>query len=293
MREDIRYVHEKIRQSGGLPQINKAIELIQEHLSKEHLTTNGNVFTKKNYRLSLWKPTEDELYNLIVAMFTTALTTDYLTYQAMVGFHNESIPMENTIDRVQTIAEVTALICIANLIDIHSIQGEYHKITPCLVLKNIPFTDRHGTVYSKPQPVKKNWDEEQGNMILGGKIKHHKDKICLDHINRMNKIPMSLNKEFILEYPEEPKEEFTDSSITRKGKPGMSAIEKQEVWDRYTEECKQRYTHALITTNKLYLNHKPDTRGRIYTTGYYIDTQGSSYKKASIELYNKEYLNDK
>lgn len=281
MRDDEEYVHEKIKQAGGLPQIDKAIELIQKHLTKEHLTAKGEPFVTKNYRLSLWRPDYTELYNLVVSIFTTALTTNYLTYQAIVGKHNHVLPMEKTVDRVQTMAEIIAMVCHADLINIHSTPGEYHIIKPCLILKNIPFTDRHGTVYDRPQPVESNHDPEQGNMILGGKLNYHEGNICLDHINRMNRIQMSLNKEFLLKYPEEPK----DESI-------LEDKETRETWEYYIKESKKRYAHALVHSDKLYLNHKPDTRGRTYAVGYYITTQGSAYKKAMLQFANKEYLDE-
>lgn len=279
MRVDEKYVHDKINQAGGLPQIDRAIELIQEHLTKTHLTAKGEPFVSKNYRLSLWRPDHKELYNLVVSIFTTALTTDYLTYQAIVGKHNHALPMDKTLDRVKTMAEVVAMMCHADLIDINSNRGEYHTITPCLVLKNIPVTDRHGTVYDRPQPVESNHDPEQGNMILGGKLNYHDGNICLDHINRMNKIPMALNKEFLLKYPEEPKDESA-----------VDTYEKEELWRHYTNEGKKRYAHALTHAERLYLNHKPDTRGRIYAVGYYITSQGSSYKKAMLQFAKKEHL---
>ena len=281
MRVDEKYVHEKIQQAGGLKQINKSIELIQEHLTKEHLTAKGEPFVAKNYRLSLWRPDHDELYNLVVSMFTTALTTDYLTYQEMVGIHKDKLPMSKTIDRAKTIAEVTAMLCLADLINIDSKQGEYHLITPCLVLKDIPVTDKHGTVHDRPQPVESNYDPEQGNMILGGKLNHHYGKICLDHINRMNRIPLVLNKEFLIKYPEEPK----DESI-------VDTAEKQERWGIYTTQAKRKYAMALVKAEKLYINHKPDTRGRIYAVGYYINPQGNGYKKAMLQLANKEHLDN-
>ena len=281
MKADEKYVHMKINEAGGLSQINKSIELIQEHLTKEHLTAKGEPFVSKNYRLSLWKPDYKELYNLVVSIFTTALTTDYLTYQAVVGKHNHVLPMEKTIDRVKTMAEVVAMLCLADLIDINSTRGKYHTITPCLVLKNIPFTDKHGTVYDRPQPVESNHDLEQGNMILGGKLNYHNGNICLDHINRMNKIPMALNKEFLIKYPEEPK---SDSVI--------DTPEKKALWQHYSKESKKRYAHALTSAEKLYLNHKPDTRGRVYAVGYYINPQGSGYQKAMLQFANKEHLDN-
>ena len=42
--------------------------------------------------------------------------------------------------------------------------------------------------------------------------------------------------------------------------------------------------------NKFYLNHKVDKRGRIYCSGYHITTQGTAFKKASIELAHEEIV---
>ena len=292
MREDVKYVHDMVQQAGGLLQIDKAILLIQEHLDKTHLNGKGELFVSKNYRLSLWKPSKEEVYKLIIEVFTTTLTHDYLTYQALVGKHHHSIPMDNPLDQIKTMAEVIAMLCIADLIDIIRSPGEYHQIKPRLVLKDIPLTDRHGTVYHRPQPVESNYDPEQGNMILGGRLNYHEESICLDYINKMNRIPMALNKEFLLKYPEEPKKPFTNSPDTVTGESGMTAEEKAELWQCYAHDCRKRYAHALVCSDKLYLNHKPDTRGRMYAVGYYISTQGSSYKKASLQFANKEYLDD-
>lgn len=287
MRDNLKYVHDKLKQVGSLPQINKSIELIQEHLTKEHLTANGEPFVSKNNRLSQWKPTKEELYNLIVAVFTTALTSDYLTYQAAIGKHNNMIPIEDDMDRIKTMAEVVAMLCIADLIDIHSTPGEYHQIIPRLTLDNIPFVDRHGTVYDRPQRVESNWDPEQGNMILGGNLKYHDDCICLDYINKMNSIPMQLNRKFLCKYKEEHKTKYIKETDTE-----VDIQRKEELWGKYTCESKKRYAQALTFSNKLYLNHKPDTRGRYYAVGYYISSQGSSYKKAALQFANKEYLDD-
>ena len=49
---------------------------------------------------------------------------------------------------------------------------------------------------------------------------------------------------------------------------------------------------ALVKAEKLYINHKPDTRGRIYAVGYYINPQGTSFKKAMLQLANKEHLDN-
>ena len=285
MRDDEKYVHKMIQEAGGVSQIDDAVVLIQDYLI-------GSYYASKDQRLMDWNPTSKDIYNLIVSVFTVTLTTEYLTYQALMGMLNSKLPHSDVIDRVKTLAEVVALIHKAGLIEIKGTQGEYFMITPCLLLEGIPFVDNHATVYDRPQPVESNRDVDQGSMLLGGKLNHYEDDICLDHINRMNSIPMALNKEFLLKYPEEPKGEFTDSPTTKDGKPGMTATEKLQLWEKYVSDGKKRYAHALVTVDRVYLNHKYCTRGRTYAVGYYISTQGSSYKKASIQLANKEYLND-
>jgi hypothetical protein len=286
------YVHDKIKKAGGLPQINETVKLILEHLNKTHLTGKGEPFTKKNYRLSLWQPTEEKLYNLVVSIFTTTLTSEYNTYQSVVGKHSDAIPMDKTIDRVQTMAEVIAMMCIADLINIRSTKGEQHIIDSCMNLKGIPETDKHGTVYHRPQPVESNHDPVQGNMILGSKLNYHENNICLDHINKINSIPLCLNKEFLLKYPEEPVKPFKNSPLTKEGKPGMTKEEKECQWGKWKSESMCKWAKALVKSDRLFVNHKPDSRGRDYVCGYYINYQGNSYKKVMVELANKEKLNN-
>ena len=40
----------------------------------------------------------------------------------------------------------------------------------------------------------------------------------------------------------------------------------------------------------MFITHKFDKRGRIYSQGYHVHIQGTSYKKAILELHNKEMV---
>jgi len=42
--------------------------------------------------------------------------------------------------------------------------------------------------------------------------------------------------------------------------------------------------------NEFYLTNKVDKRGRIYSQGYHINTQGTSFKKAMIDLAHEELV---
>lgn len=267
------YVYGQIISAGGFVEITDCITRIEEYKI-------GHYYESKNIRLAQWKPDDNELCDLIISIFTAVLVHEKLTYQAIVGMLNHKIPMDDLIDRVKTIAEVVAIISKSGLIKINRRgSGKYIMITTDYTLnEEIPCVDKHGLTINRPQPVESNFDENQGSMILGSSLNFHKGNLCLDHINRMNKIPFKLNKEFFKLYEETPKHT-------------LDTIEKQQQWDTFVKDSSKKYLELIGSDNRCYLNHKYCTRGRTYAVGYHINTQGSSYKKAIIQLANKEYLN--
>lgn len=44
-------------------------------------------------------------------------------------------------------------------------------------------------------------------------------------------------------------------------------------------------------SDEVYLTHRYDRRGRVYASGYHVNTQGDDYRKAVLTLANKEVLN--
>ncbi len=283
LREDEAYIKNEIESANGMPEITDAIARIWEYLGKEY-------YPSKTQRLKEWDPTEQEIYELVISIFTAVLVNGSLTYQALMGMLNYKIELDDVIDRVKILAEITAIISRTGLIDITKRgSGRYILISTEFQLdSDIPFVDKHGTVYHRAQPVEFNWDPEQGSMLLGGKMNHHEGNVCLDHINRMNKIPLTLNKEFLFKYKEEHKDTFI-----KKTDSDWNIIQKEKMWDQYVDNAKWKYIEALARDkNRIFINHKYCTRGRTYGVGYYINYQGSSFKKGSLQLVNKEYLNE-
>jgi len=103
----------------------------------------------------------------------------------------------------------------------------------------------------------------------------------------MNQIPLKLNIAFIEACPEEPKSTFIKASDSP-----AKAAEKMHQFRQFAKDSSKKYMEIINGKNRVYLNHKYCTRGRTYAVGYHINTQGASYKKASLELYNKEFLNN-
>jgi hypothetical protein len=93
----------------------------------------------------------------------------------------------------------------------------------------------------------------------------------------MNKVPLSLNKEFLCKVEEEPT--FN-----------LDSPEKIEQWRHFKEQSYMMYMLMAEQGNRFWFNHKVDKRGRIYSHGYHINPQGTSFKKAMLEFADAELV---
>lgn len=113
--------------------------------------------------------------------------------------------------------------------------------------------------------------------LILGQGNHHTGDICLDVLNQMNSVPLKLNTEFLSTIEEVPTFELDTQA-------------KADLWRDFKAQSYNFYSLLVNQGNKFYLTHKVDKRGRIYACGYHINTQGTSFKKASIELCNEELI---
>jgi len=263
---------DEIDAGGGMEEVDTAVEYIEEYMVQCY-------HYSKNQRLWRWMETSPDLLKLVVSIFTIVLQEQSLTYQTLIGILNHKIKLDSALDRIFIIAEVTAIISTTGLINITRYgKGKSILITTDFMLESVlPTESKHQLVLHRPQPVNSNWDIENGSMLLGHSANHHNDDICLDHLNRMNQIPLALNAKFITQYVEQAKTQpVTD--------------EQKLQWATFVKNSLAKYSEVLGNGNKMYLKHKYDTRGRTYSCGYHITTQGSSFKKAIVELYNTELV---
>ena len=263
---------DEIDNEGGMDEVDEAVYLIEEYrVACYH--------HNKNQRLWRWANVNPDMYELVVAVFTIVLQEEELTYQALIGLIQNRIKLPLALDRIKIIAEVTAVISKTGLINITRYgKGESIMITTDFEMsKPFPFKNKHELSLHRPQMLTSNRDPDSGNVMLGHPSNHHEDDICLDHLNRMNQIPMSLNTKFLNLYIE-----------TAKHQPKTE--EQKLQWETFQRESLQKYVEVLRNGNKMYLKHRPDSRGRTYACGYYITTQGSSFKKAISELFVKELV---
>lgn len=187
-------------------------------------------------------------------------------------------------DGILTIAEMVAIVCITDAYDIV-------KPTPASslqVVSRIPLSEKLLTfvmnscylppMVCEPETLTKNMQSAyltHDDSLILGKGNHHSGDICLDVLNRQNSTPLCLNTDFLSQVEEVPTFEIKDQS-------------QQEQWDRFKRQSHELYKLMVKQGNRFYITNKVDKRGRIYSQGYQITPQGTSYKKASVDFADKE-----
>lgn len=138
------------------------------------------------------------------------------------------------------------------------------------------------------EPKKINFNYQSGyysydsHVILGGKQNHHNEDICLDHINRLNKIKFSIDENVI---------SFMQNTWKKKKSDTYDVIQKKnKALELFKKNCSDVYVSMLMHHNEFHFNHKYDKRGRTYCQGYHINYMGNQYQKAVVKSYKKEII---
>lgn len=150
-----------------------------------------------------------------------------------------------------------------------------------------------------PKQLKSNRDSGyftlKESLILGNN-NHHDGDICLDVLNLISSVPLKLDADFICNNEEEMKEIMSADLILEEN-PDMTdeeAIEEANfriaMFEMFKKQSQEVYNLLINNGNKFYLNQKVDKRGRVYAQGYHVSTAGTSYKKATVELYVEEIV---
>lgn len=140
---------------------------------------------------------------------------------------------------------------------------------------------------------------EKSSLILG-KGNHHDGDICLDVLNKLNKVRLKLDVDLLKNLEENPTKEFTVewamANALEKGKH-ITEAEAAEIaraaidqWHQFKQKGHEIYALMINSGNEIYLTNKVDKRGRIYAQGYHVTTQGTSFKKAMLELAHEELV---
>ena len=126
----------------------------------------------------------------------------------------------------------------------------------------------------------------RGSLIL--KNNHHDGDICLDHINRMNQVPLSLNAH-IAHFVNN---KWKGLDKKKEDEEPEKFMERKRAFQKYTETSKDVVDSLIMMGNKIHLTHKYDKRGRTYAVGYHVNTQGNAWNKAVIEFHDQEIISE-
>ena len=139
-----------------------------------------------------------------------------------------------------------------------------------------------------PKKVRSNRDTGMlntgGSLIL--KNNHHEDDICLDHINRSNRIKFAINFDVV----NMVKNEWKGLDKAKPGEPREDFQRRVKAFQKYDKTARE--VMGIITEhgNSFHLLHKYDKRGRSYCQGYHVNYQGAPWNKAVVEFANKEII---
>jgi hypothetical protein len=112
--------------------------------------------------------------------------------------------------------------------------------------------------------------------------------ICLDHLNRMNAIPLTLNTDVA----ETIDNEWSNLDRRKPNETHDQYEKRLKAFERYDDSSKD-VMHAISgIRERFWLTHAYDRRGRCYCRGYHINYQGNPWNKAVIEFADKELIHD-
>ena len=250
----------------GFAPIRKAMFAIDTYL---HDGYEKEYYDSKNQRIRDWNPEDEEVYELVISIFTVTLMEERVTIQAMIGKCSGKIDLPDPLDRAKTTAECIALCAHADLIEI-DMGDTYWVYTNHNIDTGLARSDKHVILTKKPRT-------KTDNQILGCRYKQHTGDTCLSHINAMNSIKYALNLPLIRMMEEQAT--FV-----------IDTTQKAKQWDLFISESYRKYLELARGDNEFFLEWKYDTRGRCYSEGWYINPQGTSFKKAICQLANKEIV---
>jgi hypothetical protein len=258
--------------------INKSVEIVMDYYSKEY---------EPEKRLRIDKGLseiieEDELPEFIESIFLCTVETymgiPIVSVAAMLA---GKLPNLSKKDAIHTMAEILAILGKVDLYDVH--YGRYKQvcISNRINLDKETKSTLNKLMYlppmiSEPRIVSNNRDSYQyslddESLILGVRENFHTGNIGLDVLNKLSQQPLAI-----------------DTTFLKTNKPIKPEGARKEDWDAYIEQLE--YVYEIIGDNTMYITYKPDMRGREYSQGYHVNSQGNDYHKAVIELANKEHV---
>lgn len=140
----------------------------------------------------------------------------------------------------------------------------------------------------RPRAIRDNRDTgyllTRNSVIL--RKNHHDDDVCLDHLNRVNRIRFVINHDTA----DMIANRWRNLDKPKEGETKLDFDKRVRAFEKYDRTARDVMAELHRHGNVFYLTHKYDKRGRVYCQGYHVNYQGAAWNKAVIELADKEYV---
>jgi hypothetical protein len=273
------YIRDEIQANAEMQaKISHGVQLIEEFIQKDY-------YASKNKRVAQLVSLDFEALVKDIFVGVAYCQTEEL-FTSVTAQMASRLRFSDKAEAITTVAELMAVLCQTDAFDIN----KANKMSSLVIQSRIPLSDKLvGFIVNsqylppmvcEPEKLVSNFSSgylTHNDSLILGQGNHHDGDICLDVLNSMNKVALSLDLEFLCKVEEEP----------------TSPLTSQDQFDYWKDFKRQSYAfYDLMQSqgNVFYLTHKVDKRGRIYAQGYHITTQGSAFKKAMIELATMEYV---
>lgn len=264
--------------SDTMNKLEKGVQLVQEYLDKDY-------YESKNKRVAQLKGLD--IKELVMDLFVgVAYSQRPELFTSVSAKMAARLRFNDKAEAIATTAELLAVLCFTDAFDIFKEDKQASLMLvsriplPAKVVKFIENSQYLPPMVCEPLEVTHNYGSgylTHNDSVVLGQGNHHDGDLCLDVLNIMNKVPMRLDPEFLDALDESPTFDVTSQ-------------EQLDLWNEFKAQSQEMYALMLTSGNRFYFNHKVDKRGRIYSQGYHIHTQGTSYKKAMLELADPELI---
>jgi hypothetical protein len=277
------YIREAIQSDPVMQgKIELGVHLVNEYI---HKASAEMYYKSKNVRVMQLQ--NMDILSLVIDIFVgVAYCLREELFTSVTAQMASRLRFSDKTEAITTTAELMAVLCNTDAFDIRK-PAVYASL---MIISRIQLSDKlvdfiDNSQYlppmvCEPLELKTNFDSgylTHNDSLILGSGNHHDGDICLDVLNLMNRVELSLDLDFLCKVEEEPN----------------SALVTQDQLDNWKVFKKQSYRfYDLIQSqgNVFHMTHKVDKRGRAYSQGYHINPQGAAFKKAMIELADAEYI---
>jgi len=273
------YIREAIKSNPDIQaKIDQGIALVYEYMRKTY-------YASKMARIK-------QLSGLVISDLVTDIFVGIAYCQTEELFTSVTAQMSGRLkfsdktEAITTVAELIAVLCQTDAFDIYKVN----KMASLCVVSRIPLSDElikfiNDSRYLPPMVCKpleliSNYSSgylSHSDSVILGSGNHHDGDVCLDVLNTINGVQLQLDTQFLSTVEEEPTFD-------------LDTAEKIHQWTDFKKQSYSFYSLIASQGNAFHLTHKVDKRGRIYSQGYHISTQGTAFKKSCIELAHEELI---